>query len=120
KLQISDLLRCDNKLEDITPSGESNMAFVYNKWYDSAYGVLSTQRQLYTPSSLMKRNLVAQGHRIFYTGFGGAPEDKITLNAGQEISISRMLLTGMDVTDLLRQQAALTSGKFQKINVQVK
>src|SRR5690606_16564878 len=32
----------------------------------------------------------------------------------------RMLLTGADVTDLLRRQAALTSAKFQTISVQVK
>lgn len=103
KVLIYDVIRCDNGIEDITPAGINNMAFVYNKWYDAAYGVFSKERKLFTPSTLMKRNLVAQGHKIFFTGLAGEPQDSTVLEAGKEISISRFLLTGSDVSDLKSQ-----------------
>lgn len=119
KILMYDVLRCDNGLEDITPAGNNNLAFVYNKWYHSAYGVLSKERGLFTPSTLLKRNLVAQGHRIFFEGFSNKPQDSVTLDAGGELSISRMLLTGESVAHLQQQQLANTAYKGQAVNVTV-
>lgn len=119
KVLIYDVIRCDNGIADITPAGINNMAFVYNKWYAAAYGVFSKQRKLFTPSTLMKKNLAAQGHKIFFSALAGNTQDSTVLEAGKEISISRFLLTGTNVSDMKSQTVVQDVYKDLKLNIKV-
>ncbi|MEN0052410.1 MAG: CehA/McbA family metallohydrolase [Mucilaginibacter sp.] len=122
KITPYDMLRCDNNLDDITPVGKTNMAFIYNKWYNSAYGVMSSQKQIYTAPVTGKRNFITMGHRIYYEGTSEKPNDAIDLEAGKELTLSRILLTGTNVSDLQRQQLVIapSSINLQKVPVNVK
>src|SRR5690606_28651953 len=94
KILINDVLRCDNGLEDITPAGKSGLAFVYNKWYHSAYGVISAERKLHTFGVPVEKGLATLGHQVFFEGLAEKPGEKATLSPGQKIALSRMLVTG--------------------------
>jgi hypothetical protein len=118
KVLVYDLLRCDNKLKDITPAGRANLAFIYNDWYNSAYGVLSPAKQIYIAGADAKATLITMGHRIYY---GDSDKDEASLDPGKEITVSRMLLTGKNLADLQRQQMALLPATdFKNIPVFVK
>lgn len=121
KITPYDMLRCDNNLEDVTPAGKTSMAFIYNKWYNSAYGVLSSGKQIYTAPTTGKRNFITMGHRIYYEGTSEKPNDAIDLEAGKELTLSRVLLTGTNVADLQRQQLTIAPAtSLQKVPVNVK
>jgi hypothetical protein len=120
KITPYDMLRCDNNLEDITPPGITNLAFIYNKWYNSAYGVLSPGKQLYTAPVSGKRNFITMGHRIYYNGTTEKPQDALDLAAGAQLSISRLLMTGTNVADLQSQQLVIAPADLQKVPVGVK
>src|SRR5690606_15504325 len=119
KILINDVLRCDNGLEDITPAGEGTLAFIYNKWYHSAYGVISADRRLYTFGIPEEKGLATLGHQIFYEDVAEEPGEKATLRPGQKIIVSRMLVTGENIVELQQLQNSLTSSKYQPVKVQV-
>jgi len=111
KIPVYDVIRCDNLLEDVTPAGKSNLAFVNNKWYDTAYGVLSSERKVFSLAAQGPRNLITLGHRIYFEGVSDKPEEGVTVPIGQEFVLTRILVTGKSVADLQFQQVAAGFGK---------
>ena len=104
KVPVYDFIRCDNLLDELTPSGYGNLAFMNNKWYNSAYGISSSDRRMYTSVKKGKRNLITLGHRVYFDGLAAQPEEPVSLLPGKELVISRTFLTGETIADLQFQQ----------------
>ena len=118
-LKLADKLRCDNDLTDMAPSGSGQLAYIYNKWYHSAYGVAVADGALFTKEMAGKPKLTDVGRDIFYPGYGSVSDKLVQLAVGQKVSISRILLTGKDVTDLKKEYSSLSGHPFQMWKVEV-
>lgn len=118
-LKLADKLRCDNDLTDMAPAGNGNLAFIYNKWYHAAYGVATINGTLFTKKLEGKPKLVDVGSDIFYPGHGSSSDEPVQLAAGQKIKISRILLTGNDVTEIQREFASVGGHSLPVWNILV-
>ena len=119
-LKLADRLRCDNDLTDMAPAGNGQLAFIFNKWYQSAYGVAVLEGNLFTKVVPGKPKLTDVGREIYYPGHGSEADAPVQLAAGQTVDISRLLLTGNDVPDLNREYSAFSGHSFQTWNTVVK
>ncbi|WP_373330693.1 CehA/McbA family metallohydrolase [Salmonirosea aquatica] len=113
-VRLYDQLRCDNRVDDAAPQGESRLAYLQNDWYHAAYGVATTDRELYTEGRVGRKNLIKLGYEILYA------EDSVQLNPGQKLTISRVLLTGTDVADLQKQYMTLSGEKNPSLAINLK
>ncbi|WP_373515660.1 CehA/McbA family metallohydrolase [Persicitalea sp.] len=109
-----DQLRCDNKVDDVAPKEASRLAYLQNDWYHAAYGVATTNQKLYTEGKVGRKNLIKLGYEIQYA------EDSVRLPPGQQITISRVLLTGTDVADLQKQYMAFSGEKYPALAIDLK
>ncbi len=116
----ADKLRCDNEYMDAGPAGPGSLAFLYNRWYNAAYGVATPNGSLFVKAMEKKPKLTDVGCDIFYPREGQAPDGPVQLEAGQQINISRVLLTAGDVSGLQRVYAVLSGTSLPFLNVQVK
>lgn len=112
KLKTADRLRCDNDLTDVTPEGSGQLAYIYNKWYDAAYGIAVVSGSLYTKAQEEKPKLTDVGLEVFYPGNSSVPEELIQLPAGEKISIERVLLTGNDISDVQKVYSSVSNHPF--------
>lgn len=120
QIPLADKLRCDNDLNDVTGEGTNQPAFIFNKWYRSAYGVASTTNDIYTSGKVNRENLIGLGYVIHYLAKGGKLEELSALEPGKKISISRYLFTGNDVADVQAQYNLLTGSASCMINLDLK
>jgi len=103
---FADQLRLDNGIEDASPIGDNNLAFIYNKWFHAAYGIYS-KNGLRVPA----KPIISGGRKggisavFHHTDSGG----DITLKPGQKIEAQRFLLTGIDVSELQRAESGFSS-----------
>lgn len=113
-VRLYDQLRCDNRVDDAAPKGESNLAYLQNDWYHAAYGIATKGRKLYTEGKVGKKNLIKLGYEILYA------EDSVRLGPGQKLTISRVLLTGTDVADLQNQYTTFSGENNPSLAVTLK
>ncbi len=113
-VRIYDQLRCDNKVDDVAPKEASHLAYLQNDWYHAAYGVATTDQKLYTEGKVGRKNLIKLGYEIQYA------EDSVQLSPGQQITVSRVLLTGTDVADLQKQYLAFSGEKCPSLAIDLK
>lgn len=119
RVLLSDVMRCDNALNDVAPEGTGEMAFMNNKWYNAAYAVVSPDRSLYTKGKVERGNLIILGYHIFYPPNGSNPLDSTLLAPGTETSISRLLLNGQDVASIHELLPVLNRGKYRRLDITV-
>ena len=96
---FADQLRLDNGIEDASPIGNYNLAFIYNKWFHAAYGIYCP-KGLHVPA----KPILSGGRK---GGISAVFQDiklgeNITLKSGQRIEVQRYLLCGNDVAALQR------------------
>ncbi|GHB73116.1 hypothetical protein GCM10007390_29020 [Persicitalea jodogahamensis] len=113
-VRIYDQLRCDNKVDNVAPKESSHLAYLQNDWYHAAYGVATTDQKLYTEGKVGRKNLIKLGYEIQYA------EDSVRLSPGQQITVSRVLLTGADVADLQNQYMTFSGEKYPSLNIDLK
>lgn len=120
EVPVYDKLRCDNDLNDVTGEGTIQPAFIYNKWYHSAYGVASTTHDLHTSGKVDRDNLIRLGYVINYSAKGAPMEEKSKVEPGQKIVISRYLFTGKDPADIQLQYQELAGAPSNPVTVDLK
>ncbi|EOR94217.1 hypothetical protein ADIARSV_2633 [Arcticibacter svalbardensis MN12-7] len=120
KLPVFDMIRGDNKLSNFTPQGLSNLAYINNDWYHSAYGVLSEKNKIFIPKASAQQNLIRLGHKVYYKLSDADPTENVTLNPFDSLSISRKFVTAADVSGLQIQQLAQPDNQLFKLTVSLK
>ncbi len=118
-LKFADKVRCDNDLTDVSPAGVGQLAYIYNKWYKSAYGVATPSGSLFTKAMGEKPKLTDVGIDTWVPYKGQSTGEPVQLAAGEKISVSRVLLTGDDIADLQQQFASITGNPSPAWKIQV-
>ncbi|CAN5757477.1 hypothetical protein BH24BAC1_BH24BAC1_25580 [soil metagenome] len=108
---LADKIRLDNDIEDHSAKGNHALSFIYNKWFDAAYGVYRPNGEIYFPGRPPRKGLNSIGLWLDYPDFKANPSDSLTtLNPSQKIEISRYLVYGQDVAELQRITQAPKKG----------
>lgn len=117
-IDITDKIRLDQDIVDTSPIGHHNLAFIYNKWFHSAYGV-------YSPTGLIITEEAITGHvpevglSIFINtnSKSNNTSGKLTLGPGQLYKKERYLFCGKDVAEIQRNIAENGLNKVSRSNV---
>jgi hypothetical protein len=100
-LIFADKLRLDYDTDDSSPLGKHKLVFMYNKWFNAAYGIYSKKGLL----SFEKPIIGGVSYVGLLAVFQDVKTEKnaaITLEPGQRIEFSRYLLYGKDVAEIQR------------------
>lgn len=96
---VSDKLRMDMDILDATPIGQHNLAYIYNKWFNAAYGIYNASG-LYIPEKSVIGSEPGTGLLIAYNNSGIGRGDSAKVKAGEKIEVTRYLMYGKDVASL--------------------
>jgi hypothetical protein len=109
EILAADKIRLDQDITDSSPVGSHNLAFIYNKWFNAAYGIYSPTG-LFVPEHPITGHLPEVGLSILIDSVSqlNKPFDKLMLNPGQKIKKERYLFYGKDVAEL--QNSTISSG----------
>jgi hypothetical protein len=113
--KFADQLRLDQGIEDASPVGKYNLAFIYNKWFHAAYGIYS-QRGL---NVFEKPILRGRGKGGITAVFHDIKGEDFTLKPGQKVEAQRYLLCGNDVAELQTNTAIFEKTPIPQITLKV-
>ena len=95
-----DKLRMDMDIEkEASPIGRPRLAFMYNKWFNAAYGIYSPEGLLITEKPKLTSDPAA-GLLVGFEKTGDSHE--VTLKPGGKVEVTRYLLYGKDVAEIQR------------------
>lgn len=105
---VEDVIRLDQDITDASAIGTHHLAFIYNKWYDAAYG-------LYHPAGVYVPGAPKTGHDpgvgmpvLAYRRNGAVDTSRtVVLNPKQNIRLTRYLMFGKDVVTIQKSISAL-------------
>jgi len=114
EILTADKIRLDQDITDSSPVGSHNLAFIYNKWFNAAYGIYSPTG-LFIPEQAIIGHVPEVGLSIVIDSESQLkkPFDKLMLIPGQRIKKERYLFYGKDVAEL--QNSTINSG-LNKVN----
>ena len=100
-LTFADKLRLDYDTKDASPLGKHKLVFMYDKWFNVAYGIYSQKGlQIIEPPTIGGVSYV--GLLIAFQDVKTGENPIITLEPGQQIEATRYLLYGKDVAEIQR------------------
>ena len=120
-INVADKIRLDQDIVDTSPMGHHNLAFIYNKWFHSAYGI-------YSPTGLTVSEKPITGH-VPEVGLSividsnsnlNNTSGKLTLGPGQIFKKERYLFYGKDVAEIQRIVAENGLNREDHSNVVIK
>ncbi len=105
---VEDVIRLDQDITEASAIGRHRLAFMYNKWYDAAYG-------LYHPAGVYVPGAPKTGHDpgvglpvLTYRRNGAVDTSKtVILNPKQNIRLTRYLVYGKDVATIQKSISML-------------
>lgn len=101
-ITFADKLRMDMDIEkEVTPLGKSKLAFMFNKWFNAAYGIYSEKGLLLTEKPKLESD-PATGLLVAFDDPKSGGTSTVTLAPGEKIEATRFLLYGKDVAELQR------------------
>src|SRR5690606_20522585 len=110
-LTFGDKLRMDMDIEKEVPAlGKTNLAFMYNKWFNAAYAI-------YCPTGLViteKPKLASDPATGLLVAFDSPKTDDagvVQLGPAEKIEVTRYLFCGKDVAEIQRKVQHLEKRK---------
>lgn len=105
---VEDVIRLDQDITDASAIGKHNLAFIYNKWFNAAYG-------LYNPGGVYVPGAPKTGHDpgvgmpvlTYHRNKSVDTSKNVVLNSRQSIRLTRYLMFGKDVATIQKKTCEL-------------
>lgn len=112
-VNVTDNMRIDQDITDASPVGEHALAFIYNKWFDAAYGIYN-EDGLLVPTAPKTGHEPGVGLSILPASRRVATDTagNVSLKPRQRITLKRYLLYGKDVATIQQTTLAMSKKKL--------